>query len=295
MTQGMIYTFRKIRYKALRTKLRAPITWSQHRGSRPSDVFLASFPRSGNHLFRFLLHEILTGRTADFDTIKQTLPWITSSWRRASRVLQGGGRLISTHEQYRQEYRRAIYLVRDVRDLVLSCYSFATFHSGEAAYYDIRDFDTYLRMFLRTKITRYGPWQEHVLSWLDCPISTSGHLLVIRFEDMRRNPEDTLMRVAEFLGVHADRRRISAAIDNNTLGKMRAKEDASQTLVHRGTEEGRFVREGQVGGWRENLTEAQVELIQQWAGNALARMGYSVETSGVDATNQGFASHVQPC
>lgn len=291
--KGMLYTFRKFRHRGMNTKLRVPVIWLQHRGLRPTDVFVASFPRSGNHYLRFLLHEILTGKPAHFDTIKQALPWIHSGFRKASAVFPEGGRLISTHEQYRREYRKAIYLVRDVRDVVLSNYFSYTCLSGAAAYYNIRDFDTYLGMFLGSKMRRYGSWQEHVVSWLDCPISKTGDLLVIRFEDMRRNPEETLTRVAQFLGVHTDRRRILAAIDNNTLEKMRAKEDVSESLVRGDTEEGRFVRRGRVGGWRESLTEPQVELIQQCAGNVLARMGYSAGASVVHATNEAFASHVQ--
>ena len=290
MTQGVSYTFRKIRYKAMGTKLRTPIAWFQHRGSRPSDVFLASFPRSGNHLLRFLLHEILTGRTADFDTIKQTLPWITSSWRNASRVLPAGGRLISTHERYRREYLKAIYLVRDFRDVVLSNY-FGDQALGTLEYNDISDLDAYLKQLLSSKARRFGPWQDHVHCWLDCPIAKSGKLLVIRFEDIRRNTEDTLMRVVEFLGVRADRRGIRAAVENNSLEKMRAKEDASQTLPHKGTEESRFVRKGLVGGWREKLTESQIEFIQKYAGSALARTGYPAGASlNPDAANQELAS-----
>ena len=35
-------------------------------------------------------------------------------------VLPNGGRLIKTHEQYRSQYKRAIYLMRDLRDVMLS-------------------------------------------------------------------------------------------------------------------------------------------------------------------------------
>lgn len=254
------------------TKLRTPVAWCQHQGLRRSDVFLASFPRSGNHLLRFLLHEIFTGTTADFDTIKQTLPWITSKWRNASRVVPGGGRLISTHERYRREYVKAIYLVRDFRDVVLSDY-FAAQQVGVPGYYGIRDLDGYLKFLLHGN--RFGSWQDHVHCWLNCPIAKSEQLLVVRFEDLRHSTEDILMRVVNFLGIRADGKRIRAAIENNSLERMRAKEDASQTLPrHKGTEESRFVRKGLVGGWRANLNSTQIQLIQKHAGSALALMGY---------------------
>jgi hypothetical protein len=55
---------------------------------------------------------------------------------------------------------------------------------------------------------------------------------------------------------------------------MRARESQAQKLHKSTREEGRFVRKGAVMGWREKLTEAQLELIEQHAGETMARMGY---------------------
>jgi hypothetical protein len=36
-----------------------------------------------------------------------------------------GSRLMHTHEPYRRDYRRVVYLVRDIRDVVLSEFAMA--------------------------------------------------------------------------------------------------------------------------------------------------------------------------
>jgi hypothetical protein len=86
-----------------------------------------------------------------------------------------------------------------------------------------------------------------------------------------------------FLGVAADLRIIRKAIEDNSLQQMRAKEDKArrageQTALLEANkkigEEGRFVRKGAVGGWRSKLTDAQIKIIDQYAGDMLATLGY---------------------
>ena len=62
---------------------------------------------------------------------------------------------------------------------------------------------------------------------------------------------------------------------------MRTKEDearksgeGSSLLGSYQSAEGRFVRKGSVGGWRSKLTDAQVRLIDEYAGDVLATLGY---------------------
>src|SRR5690349_7136880 len=53
-------TLRQIRYRAAKSRLRAPFVWLRHRGLDPQDTFVASYPRSGSTWLCFLLFEILT-------------------------------------------------------------------------------------------------------------------------------------------------------------------------------------------------------------------------------------------
>ena len=112
-------TLKTLRFKASRTKLRAPKSWLEHRGLADNDVFFASFERSGNTWLRFVLYEVLTNSTAGFLNVNQVLPELATH-ENAEHVLPNGGRFIKTHHQYRPEYKRAIYLMRDLRDVMLS-------------------------------------------------------------------------------------------------------------------------------------------------------------------------------
>jgi hypothetical protein len=275
----MNLTYRRLRYRAARTRLSVPLIWIRHQGLNLEDIFLASYPRSGQHWARFQLCEILTRQPAEFDTLDRIIPPVERH-RHAQSILPGGARLIQTHQPWRKDYNKAILLVRDVRDIVLSDYAWDE-SLNLTKHLDIANFDDYLVPWLtgQTQTPGGGSWQDNLDSWLDSPLSSTGRLLVIRFEDMRRNTEEALVRMVEFLGVPVDRTLVRNAITNNSLDRMRAKEDASikynpQTLKRQSGEEHRFIRKGAVGGWRERLTDAQVKLIEKYAGNGLARLGY---------------------
>ena len=263
--------YRQLRRKFAKTRLRAPLVWWNHRNLSPADIFSASYPKSGITWIRFVLFEMLSGMPAGFKATNQLMSAI-GTHSKGLRLLHEGGRLIGTHEQYRKDYGRAIYVVRDARDVVLSEYAFL-----KALDYFQGDLDQYISTFLFTcgSAYGYGPWQRHVSSWLDSPIAGTDNLLLVRFEDVRQDPVPWFARMAEFLGVEVDREKIELAVENNSIQKMREKENREPV---RASIKGRFVRDGAVRGWVSKLSPAQVRLIEEHAGSTLLRLGYPLSS-----------------
>jgi len=277
----IMHTYRVIHAKAARSSIRIPLVWSWHLGLRPQDAFLASYPRSGSTWLRFMLYEILCRDTAGFRKIEDRLPEIHTH-RGIPPILPGGGRLIKTHEQYRSDYKKAVFLVRDVRDVFLSTYH-GSLAIGFTSLVSNGDIDSFLMSFVKGKALTMGSWQQHTLSWLRSPIAKNGNLLVVRYDQLRKNPEQKIGEMLQFLGLTPDFQVIRRAVENNSLQRMRAKEDSAKNAGEHSIvlgsrknkeEEGRFVRKGAVGGWRGQLTDAQVKLIEEYAGEALAALGY---------------------
>jgi len=219
---------------------------------------------------RFLLCEVLTRDVAEFKNVGFAVPDLRYR-HKGYTVLEGGGRVIKTHEPYHKEYKKAIYFVRDPRDVVVSCYEF--YRTGESM-------DDFLSSLLSGKASPHGTWQRHVWSWLHSPLIDSGDLLIIRYESMRLNIEGTLTEVLQFLGASAEAETVQRAIASNSVERMRAKEDwaratgegfAGRPIQSRG----RRIRVGSIGEWRDRLTEAQVQRIEDHAGELLARLGYT--------------------
>jgi hypothetical protein len=290
----MISQLRHLRYRLARTKLREPLRIWQHRGLKPQDVYLASFGRSGSTWLRFVLLEVFTDNNAGFLNVHDVIPEIGMNTN-AQPILPNGGRLIKTHEPYRRVYKKAIYLVRDVRDVLLSAYAVDSTNGMRSFHCQGRGFEGYIDTFLRGKCAHQGSWQNHVNSWVDSPLGKNGNLLLIRFEDMRKNTEATVSEILKFLECNYDILKVRAAIANNSLDRMRAKEETvkrsgvkldKKVLIRTHSverEDGRFVRKGAIGGWRNKLSESQVRLVEEWTGPTLRRMGYEVGSS-VEAT-----------
>jgi hypothetical protein len=261
--------YRQLRRKFAKTRLRMALTWLRHRGLEPADVFHAAYPKSGSTWARFVLFEVLTGKPAGFRQTTALMPGIIGNQAKAVRPLPDGGRFIATHEDYQKEYRKAIYVTRDPRDIVLAEYAFYT-----ALDYYHDTLDRFLDEFLLTKncsVYGYGPWHRHVSTWLNSPIAGTDNLLVMRFEDLKKDPLSGFARMVKFLGVEANLDKIQRAIENNTVQKMRDKEDKEPV---RSSIRGRFVRQGAVRGWISKLTPEQVLRIENHAGEAMKRMGY---------------------
>ena len=264
--------------------LRAGLLWYRHHGFRRDDVFVSEYPKSGGTWLRFMLCEILTGKPSEFGNVNHASRMVGFHFS-APDVLAGGGRLISTHETFRPAYHKVLYLVRDVRDVALSHFR-REWHMGVVS----TSFDAYLDCIMNGP-KRHGSWPAHVASYLDSDLAQTDRFFLVRYEDLRRNTADVLSRVVDFLGVRPGREAICRVIENNSLDAMRGKEDRVHALNARirmrpprsSREEGRFVHKGEIEGWRSKLTAAQLDLIDRWAGHALARLGYPLSSAGQQA------------
>ncbi len=242
----------------------------RHRGLNRNDVFVANYPRSGSTWLRFMLFEMLTQKDAQFENVNRHIPDVGRQ-RDAMPVLPNQGRLIKTEEPFRPDYKRAIYIVRDARDVALSEYAY----DMAQGWIDC-PLDAYLKMFVKGDASPYGSWEEHARSWIESPLNARGDLMLVLYPELKHKTELTLTRIAEFLKIRVPVQVIRDAIQNNNLQNMRKKEDRAPQIVYdpRTPDEKRFVRSGAVGGWRERLSSPQAEYLQRNMGKMLLRLGF---------------------
>ena len=92
--------------------------------SYDDDVWIVSYPKSGNTWTRFLIANLVSGgELVDWSNIEQRVPdiYITKDvkLRKFARP-----RYLKSHEAYRPSYRRVVFIVRDPRDVAVSYYHF---------------------------------------------------------------------------------------------------------------------------------------------------------------------------
>ncbi len=190
-------------------------------------------------------------------------------------------RVLKTHEAFDPRYRRAIYIVRDPRDVAVSYYHFNIKQRLLPEGYRLEDFVP--RWIAGEWALRYGCWGVNVRSWLGLRDTLEAFLLV-RYEDMAENPERELARVAAFLKesgcpIDASPEAVAGAVELCTAERMRAMEKAqsrrfAQTRTSR--QDKPFVRAAAAGGWKSTLGEESVERIERAWGPIMLSLGYEL-------------------
>ena len=265
---GPSQALRKARF---RSKVwRKPLVLYRHRGLREQDCFLAAYPRSGTTWLRFLFFEALSRESAEFGSIRRAVPSVGKQ-HNAVAVLDGGGRLIQTHERFSDTDRRIIYVVRDARDVASSEYSWLRRSGIETG-----SFDDFLIDFVRGTSNPWGAWGDHVEYWLNSASARNGRLHLIKFEDLRSDTEGVFTRALAFLGVDSSGELVGKAIANNSLQQMRTKEDSARERGwrERARADIRFINTGSVAGWQDKLKPYQARLIEDRFGDALRQLNY---------------------
>lgn len=240
---------RRLRNAVRLTPLRHVVVARRHRGLEPTDMMVASYPRSGNTWLRFLLADLITGAAVDFVGVERVIPSV-GAHAAGPHVARDRGRLIKTHEPYNSHYRRAIYLVRDVRDVLVSQYRVRRPDPE-----DLSALDDFVASFTTQRASSFGPWHEHVRGWLDAARSSS-EIHVFKFEELRADPVGGVGEIARLAGIEADDAAVQAALDRNTPEYMHQLELENVEFLKRSFGYmSTGVRGGVTGKWREMLND----------------------------------------
>ena len=272
-------------------------------------VWLASYPKSGNTWMRAFLHNLFHNEARPVDVNRMqgeilqsdgALMWFqmvdrrpVSAWspedvaamrpKVCELIARGqpGSIFCKTHNALMtvhghptinlQVTSGAIYIVRNPLDVAASSADFMGASRDRAI--EIMGTDD-LEMphdLERNNVSIVaGSWSQHVLSWTGRP---NKRLHVVRYEDMLKKPSATFGSVARFLGLKPSRQRLLRAIRNSSFGSMQSQE-AAGGFRERSDHQQRFFRRGQAGGWKDELSESQVQRICDAHGEQMKRFGY---------------------
>jgi hypothetical protein len=248
----------------------------------PDDVFLVSYPRSGNTWTRFLISNLLhQGEPTNFANVESRIPEIYFNPDHALRRLPRP-RVLKSHECFQPHYPRVIYLVRDPRDVAVSFYH----HNLKAGNIpDNYPMEEFVPRFMKAEFdTKWGTWSDHVLSWLSLRQGVKGFLF-LRYENMKANPAAELARVSDFLAtcdfpaIDANPGSLQRAIELSSPERMRQmeREQAGNWVLTKKTRQDKpFVRSATSGGWKASLPRVSVAAIESEWGDLMKRLGYEL-------------------
>ena len=243
------------------------------------DTFIVSYPKSGNTWTRFLVASLIHNEEPmTFLKADRVIPTIDSQSRKFFKSMPRP-RVIKSHFPFDQTYRRVVYIVRDPKDVAVSQYHYQIKRNVLDENFPI---DQWIPEFVAGNACPYGSWGENVGSWLAARHDHPDFLL-LRYEDMIRNTDTELTKIARFLAIEPTPQRIQWAIEQSTADRMRKleKAEADQWKSTKDTRKDKFfVRSAKAGEGKATLSPAAIAQIETAWGPLMRWLGYETVKTG---------------
>ncbi len=216
-------------------------------------VALASFPRSGNTWFRFLL-EAATGEATGIASDKP------------ARVLQRGadGIVIKTHRRDSHRYTHAIHLVRNPFDVIDSFFDWRASLGWDWKHGEL-SWDEFVTLTVPM-------WKRHTQHWLRATSQTYR----IRYEDCVREPAEQFGALLEWLGQPVTPQQLADAIERTSFDRLKQQQSHASPVGER------FFRRGRAEKGIERFSESQRGFLLDSLQGELQRTGYGHLLPGQD-------------
>lgn len=285
-----------IRWRLLRERLSA----DSRRADREAEFFLVSYPKCGRTWLRVLL-----SRALEVHYGAPEVDYLGGAFLGGN--VPGAPRVRVTHDddphwktprgldRRKRRYRgkRVVFLVRDPRDVVVSMY-FERSRRERAYHGSLSAFLHERRGSLDTILAYYNVWAASR--------GIPGELLIVRYEDLRRDTERELARLLAFFGVRGvSQATLDEAVRFASFERMREMESngalGSGRLRPRDPNdpESFKTRRGKVGGFVDYLSPEEIEQVESRIRAGLdASFGYARPHSAAPPSTDDLPGRPQP-
>jgi peroxiredoxin len=242
---------------------------------RPDDIFVVTYPRSGTTWMQMILYQLTTNGNMDFDHICQVCPWLERALRSGTDLDSlPAPRIFKSHLSHRQIPKgpcKYLYVVRDGKDVAVSYYHFHQTHMRYTG-----SFEEFYEQFLKGELAN-GSWLRHVEGWWRR--RKDANVLVLHYEDLVHDLEGAVRRIIAFLGLEVSPERFPHVLERCSFAYMKVHEHQldplTEMLYEQGFQLNSHLRQGQVGGGKEQLTAEQAARFDLAFGARVRRMNGS--------------------
>ena len=264
---------------------------------RLADAVVVSFGKSGRTWLRVLLSRFYQLR---YGLSERHLLGFDNLHRKNRAI----PRVFFTHDNYLRDFtgnrhskadfagKKVILLARDPRDTAVSQH-FQWKHRMRAAKKRLNDYpahgsDVQLYQFVTDPAAGLPKIIDFMNGWA-AAMPQLDHFLLVRYEDMRADPQGALRRVLEFLGENPSDRELEEAVSFASVENMRAMEGtlvfwmSGSRLVpkDRRNPDSYKVRRAKVGGYRDYFDPQELVALDSMVSEHLSPVfGYTPSSAG---------------
>ena len=191
---------------------------------RKEDVYMCSYPRSGNTWTRMVVGLLLYPESPeiDLDLLDEMIP------DAGARLVEGRThRVFKDHRPSFDLFPKVIYNVRNGRDSIVSAYHYAVQSLGFEG-----SFDEYL---FNRKPQPFGFWHEHVREAIRFAESYPSRIIFVKYEDLSFDFVGTVKTIAAFLGVKVSEAQIEKIREKTDFSVQQSKAQKSDDKRKRHT------------------------------------------------------------
>ena len=238
---------------------------------RDDDIFIVSFPRSGNTWISFVLANIIIEKLelnieVNFFNIHGFIPDIHQG---QDIPLDLGffpfKRMIKSHSSFHPGYKNVIYLIRDPRSVMLSYYKYLD---------GLGKFNNSLSTFIMDTNLGIGAWTDHVKGWLN-GIVPGTRFRIFKYEDIKSRPDISISELAKLIGIGLSGNELQRVIDKSNFKNMEILEMKTGSLsVKKYDNNFKFVRSGSISEWNLELSQKDIFHITTAANSVMKQFGY---------------------
>ena len=240
-----------------------------------SDIYLVSYPKSGNTWMRYLLAYSIWPDVSEIDLV-QMADFIPSCGIQhdVEKMLDANSpcnqlkhRIIKQHFNYSTEAakryaKRVIYIVRDGRDAIVSYWHYCNQRDGTNI--------SFSKFIEASSKHGYGPWNKHVMGWLHAPIKGK---IIIRYEDMLNDTEACLRRTLEFAEISVCDEAIENAVRHASFNSLKRIEQYKGFNLEE-LKSIEFIRKGKSGSWQDTFGPGDIKRFNEYHGGPIPELGY---------------------
>jgi hypothetical protein len=219
---------------------------------RPDDVIISGYPKTGCHWMWETLGMIAKGR-AEYSPFCKQIAYLEMAAPELYNNLTSP-RILNTHLEYdglpdeaKSMKTKLVLTTRNPKDTAVSMYNHHI-NLPEMYNYD-GQFTDWFELYLDGKVDN-GDFFDYHLSWEKAITEHPNHpILVVKYEDMKRDLKSTIRTLAKFINVELSSDQVDQIAGFADFKAMKQK--------FKGLSTEKLVRKGEVGDWKNWLTEEQ--------------------------------------